>query len=231
MISPMPKGTLIAPSILSADFLVLGEQIREAEAAGCDWFHIDVMDGHFVPNITMGPVVVEAVRRATKLPLDVHLMIENPEKYVHSFAEAGADGLTVHVETTEDLPGTLNVIQELGLRAGVALNPDTPMYRIGAHADALDLMLVMTVNPGFSGQAFIPEVLPKVEQAARWRREGRTEALIEVDGGISAETAQIAAVAGAQVFVAASAIFKHEDGIGAGIQALRTAIDRVEVAG
>lgn len=227
----MPVNTLIAPSILSADFLSLREEIQQAEAAGCDWIHIDVMDGHFVPNITMGPVVVEAVRRATELPLDVHLMIGNPQQHLNSFADAGADRLTVHVEASDPLDDTLHQIRELGLKAGVALNPDTPIERIEGVLDHLDLILAMTVFPGFSGQAFIPEALPKVEQASRWQQEGRTSALIEVDGGISAETAPLAAQAGAQVFVAASAIFKHAEGIAAGVQALRAALDRVQVSG
>lgn len=227
----MPVKTLIAPSILSADFLSLGNEIQQAEAAGCDWIHIDVMDGRFVPNITMGPVVVEAVRRATELPLDVHLMIDNPEQHLKSFADAGADRLTVHVEASDPLDDTLHQIRELGLKAGVALNPDTPIERIEGALELLDLILVMTVFPGYSGQAFIPEALPKAEQAAKWQQEARTKALIEVDGGISAETAPLAAQAGAQVFVAASAIFKHAEGIAAGVQALRSALDRVQVSG
>jgi ribulose-phosphate 3-epimerase len=229
MIAPMPKGYLLAPSILSADFLALGDAIREVEAAGADWIHIDVMDGHFVPNITMGPVVVEAVRRVTALPLDVHLMIENPERHLKSFADAGADGLTVHVEAAGDLTDVLDSIRGFGLRAGAALNPDTPIDGITSVLEALDLILVMTVHPGFSGQAFMAEALPKVEQASRWRQDGQTQAKIEVDGGITAETAPLAATAGADVFVAASAIFKHEHGIAAAVQAIRASLEPAQM--
>ncbi len=215
----MSRSHLIAPSILSADFSALGAALHEAEAAGADWFHIDVMDGHFVPNITMGPVIVRACRRSTALPLDVHLMISEPERYLEAFARAGADILTVHAETCTHLHRTLQNIRELGCQAGVALNPATPVSVLSEVLDMLDLVLVMSVNPGFSGQAFIPQALHKIRQM-RAMLERRT-VHIEVDGGINAETLPQARAAGANVFVAASAIFGHPQGIAAGIRTLR----------
>lgn len=211
---------LLAPSILAADFLRLGEAIREVQAAGADWIHIDVMDGHFVPNITMGPLLVQAARRATGLPLDVHLMISEPDRYLEAFSSAGADSLTVHVEAAGHLHRTIEAIHGLGLHAGVALNPATPAGHISEILPILDLVLVMTVDPGFSGQSFIPESLRKVEQIRGWRNAGLTRARIQVDGGVTAETALLAARAGADVFVAASAIFEHERGISAGVRAI-----------
>ncbi|MEK6588278.1 MAG: ribulose-phosphate 3-epimerase [Chloroflexota bacterium] len=216
----MAEEFLLAPSILSADFLRLGDAIREVEAAGADWIHIDVMDGHFVPNITMGPVVVQAARRATGLPLDVHLMIAEPERYLEAFSDAGADSLTVHVEAAGHLHRTIEAIHGLGLHAGVALNPATPTGHLSEILPIVDILLVMTVNPGFSGQTFIPESLRKVEQIRGWRNAGLTRARIQVDGGITPETAPLAARAGADVFVAASAIFEHAGGISAGARAI-----------
>ncbi|MGC8855691.1 MAG: ribulose-phosphate 3-epimerase [Anaerolineae bacterium] len=221
----MPSPAFIlAPSILSADFLRLGEQIAECESAGANWIHIDVMDGHFVPNLTMGPFIVEACRRATSLPLDVHLMIEQPERLLEAFAHAGATTLTVHVETCPHLHHTLQQIKALGCQAGVVLNPGTPAYAIEEVLHLADVVLVMSVNPGFSGQAFLPEVLPKI----RWIRQKldkiRSTAWLEVDGGLTAETAPLVREAGATAFVAASAIFHHPKGITAGIGALRTAL-------
>ena len=198
----------IAASILSADFTRLGEQIAECEAAGTDWIHIDVMDGQFVPNITMGPVVVEAARRATRLPLDVHLMIAAPERYLADFARAGADGLTVHVEACPHLHRTLQQIKELGKRAGVALNPATPAGAVAEILSETDLVLAMTVNPGFSGQKFIAGVLPKIKRLREQIDARGLPVEIEVDGGIDLATAPQAAAAGATVFVAASAVFK-----------------------
>jgi len=221
----MPGEYLLAPSIISADFLRLGQTIQEVEAAGADWIHIDVMDGHFVPNISMGPIVVRAARRATGLPLDVHLMITDPDRYLEAFSEAGADSLTVHVETAGRLPQTLEQIHELGLRAGVALKPATPAAEVYDLLPLLDLVLVMTVEPGFAGQSFIPETLRKVEQFREWQNSGLTRARIEVDGGITAETAPLAARAGAEVFVSASAIFEHADGVGAGVQAILKSLE------
>ena len=220
----MNAGYLIAPSILSADFTRLGEAIRQAEDAGADWIHIDVMDGHFVPNLTMGPVVVEACRRATKLPLDVHLMIECPERVLHSFAEAGADSLSIHPEAGPHVHRTLQVIRDLGLRSGVVLNPGTPATSVQEVLAVVDLVLVMTVNPGFSGQQFLSSVLKKVRTIRSWIDELELGVLLEVDGGITAQTAPLAAEAGANVFVAASAIFDHPKGIKAGVAALRSAL-------
>ncbi len=210
---------LLAPSILSADFSRLGDQMREAEAAGADWFHVDVMDGCFVPNISMGPVVVRACRRVTALPLDVHLMICDPDRYLSAFARAGADLLTVHAEASRHLHRTLQTIRELGCKAGVALNPATPVSVLSEVLDLLDLVLVMSVNPGFSGQAFIPRTLEKIRQARRMI--GERPIHIEVDGGINAATLPQAKDAGADVFVAASAIFGHPQGITAGLKSLR----------
>jgi ribulose-phosphate 3-epimerase len=208
--SLVPSSTdslVIAPSILSADFGRLAEEVRAVERAGADWIHVDVMDGRFVPNITIGPVVVEAIRAATKLPVDVHLMIVEPERYLDAFAEAGADGLSVHVEACPHLHRTLQHIRHLGKRAGVVLNPSTHELSIEYVLDVADLVLVMSVNPGFGGQAFIPEVLPKV----RAIREliGDRPVHLEIDGGIARETASRATEAGARVLVAGSAVFRH----------------------
>ena len=229
IIAPMAKGFILAPSILSADFLHLEDAIQAAEKGGADWMHIDVMDGHFVPNITMGPVVVEAVRRATDLPLDVHLMIENPERYIGDFANAGADSLTVHVETTDDLKRLVGAIHDLGLRAGVAISPGTLAERASEVLDSLELMLVMTVVPGYSGQSFITEPLEQVKWLREQKLDGRTKARIQVDGGIDSQTAPQAKQAGAEVFVAASAIFKFEQGIAQGIAAIRNSLGPYEL--
>lgn len=217
---------LIAPSILSADFTRLGEEISAAEIAGADWIHIDVMDGHFVPNLTIGPVIVAACRRVTALPLDVHLMMESPESLLEAFASAGASILTVHVETCPHLHRTLQTIRGLGCRPGVVLNPGTPADLLEPVLSLVDLVLVMSVNPGFSGQSFLPEVLPKVARLRGMLDRLNPQALLEIDGGINAETLPKALQAGAQVFVAASAIFNHPQGISGGIQALRAAINQ-----
>jgi len=215
---------IISPSILSADFTRLGEQIAECESAGADWIHVDVMDGAFVPNITMGPFIVEACRRATGLPLDVHLMIEHPEKYLEAFAKAGASILTVHVETCPEITATLKEIQALGCKAGVTLNPETPAEALEPAIPAADLVLVMTVHPGYSGQSFIREQLPKVAQVRRLLDQAGNPAWLEVDGGISTGTIDQCRKAGATAFVAAKAIFNHSEGIAAGIRALRNAL-------
>ena len=220
---PMAAQPVIAPSILSADFARLGEQIAEAEQAGADWIHIDVMDGHFVPPITMGQVVVQACRKVTELPLDVHLMVQNPDAMLQSFAEAGADHIHVHIEASPDIETSLKEIQKLGCKAGVALNPGTPAAAIHSALAAADIVLVMSVNPGYSGQDFIAQVLPKVHELRTRLTELGSPVLIEIDGGLDAETLPAALEAGGQVFVAASAVYKHPQGITAGMQALRNA--------
>jgi len=201
----------IAPSILSADFAKLGEEIKAVEKAGADYIHIDVMDGHFVPNITVGPMIVEAARRATDLPLDVHLMIENPEVYIDDFVKAGGDLITVHVETVTHLHRLLGVIRDAGVKAGAALNPATPLSSIEFVLENLDMALLMTVNPGFAAQSFITEVLPKVRELKRMVAQKGIEVDIEVDGGINVENIGQAAQAGANVFVAGNAIFGSRD--------------------
>jgi ribulose-phosphate 3-epimerase len=222
----MTQPILFSPSILSADFTRLGDQLKEAEQAGADWFHIDVMDGHFVPNLTMGPFIVEACRRATSLPLDVHLMIEAPERQLSAFADAGANWLTVHQETCPHLHRTLETIRSLGMKAGASLNPSTPATTLSEVLSSLDLVLIMTVDPGFSGGKYIP-LLDKIRTVRAWRDKGLTSALIAVDGGIAPKTAPKVVQAGADVLIAASAIFKHPEGIRAGLQSLRAAIQRI----
>jgi ribulose-phosphate 3-epimerase len=212
---------VISSSILSADFTRLGEQIAEAEAAGVDWLHVDVMDGHFVPNITMGPFIVEWCRKASKLPLDVHLMIEKPERYLEAFARAGASGLTVHVETCPDMHNTLKQIKALGVKAGVVLNPPTPVSAVEPFLAEADLVLVMSVNPGYSGQKFMPEAIDKVAQIRKKLDALGSSAWLEVDGGIDATTLPKMKEAGATAYVAATAIFKNPEGIEAGVRSLR----------
>jgi ribulose-phosphate 3-epimerase len=212
---------VIAASILSADFTRLGEEIAVCESAGADWIHVDVMDGHFVPNITMGPFIVEACKRVTKLPLDVHLMIEKPERHLEAFAKAGASGLTVHVETCPHLHQTLQDIKSLGCRAGVVLNPGTPVGALEPVLPLADLVLVMSVNPGYSGGKFIPDSFARVADVRKRLDALGSSAWLEVDGGINDKTVPKMKDAGATAFVAASAIFKHPQGTMAGIQALR----------
>lgn len=214
----------IAPSILSADFTRLGEQIREAEQAGAAMIHVDVMDGRFVPNITMGPLVVEAARRVTTLPLDVHLMIIEPERYLEAFAKAGAATITIHYEASPHLHRTLQAIHDLGCQAGVAINPHIRADALSEVLHLVDTVNVMTVNPGFGGQAFLAETLPKIRHLrAMIQRCGRAIDL-EVDGGIHTRTAKTAAQAGANVLIAGSAIFNAERSIGANIAALLEAL-------
>ncbi|WP_305042947.1 ribulose-phosphate 3-epimerase [Geoalkalibacter sp.] len=210
----------IAPSILSADFARLGEEVRALEAAGADYVHVDVMDGHFVPNLTIGPPVVAALRQVTRLPLDVHLMIANPDAYIPEFAKAGADILTVHQEASTHLHRTVQLIRGLGKKAGVSLNPATPVATLDVILDELDLVLVMSVNPGFGGQSFIPSALDKIAALRREidRRGLATE--LEVDGGVKADNIAAVAAAGARVFVAGSAVFGSGD-YAATIAALR----------
>jgi ribulose-phosphate 3-epimerase len=230
MIDQMKSKYILAPSILAADFTRLGEEIKEAQAGGADWIHIDVMDGHFVPNITMGPLVVDACQRVTNLPLDVHLMIEKPEKRLEDFAKAGASRLTVHVETCLHLHQTIKTIKDLGLSAGVALNPGTPLSLISEIMEDVDLVLIMTVNPGFGGQKLIKSTLMKVKEARERERSDESHPFyIQVDGGINSFTIGDVASAGADVFVAGTAIFKHPHGVIPGIQALQKALEPVKV--
>jgi ribulose-phosphate 3-epimerase len=212
---------VISSSILSADFTRLGEQIAKVEAAGVDWLHVDVMDGHFVPNITMGPFIVEWCRKASKLPLDVHLMIEKPERYLEAFAKAGASGLTVHVETCPDMHNTLKQIKALGVKAGVVLNPPTHVSAVEPYLAQADLVLVMSVNPGYSGQKFMPEAIEKVAHIRKKLDALGSSAWLEVDGGIDATTLPKMKQAGATAYVAATAIFKNPQGIGEGVRSLR----------
>ncbi|KAA1191195.1 ribulose-phosphate 3-epimerase [Paenibacillus sp. FSL E2-8871] len=201
----------IAPSILSADFASLGSEVAEAEVSGGDWIHVDVMDGHFVPNITLGPPIVKAVSLHTKLPLDVHLMIESPERYISDFAAAGASVITVHAEACVHLHRVVHQIKELGLKAGVAINPGTPASAVREVLEDVDMILVMTVNPGFGGQAFIPNTLRKITQIREWANEVNPDLLIEVDGGVSEATAPLVVSAGADVLVAGNAVFGRSD--------------------
>ncbi|RFU63226.1 ribulose-phosphate 3-epimerase [Peribacillus saganii] len=201
----------IAPSILSADFSRLGEEIRDVEAGGADYIHVDVMDGHFVPNITIGPLIVEGIRPVTKLPLDVHLMIENPDRYIEAFAKAGADYITVHVEACPHLHRTIQLIKSLGVKAGVVLNPATPVSTIQQIIEDLDMVLLMSVNPGFGGQNFISSTLRKIREVKEMADSKGLQLEIEVDGGINAQTAKLCVEQGATVLVAGSAIFNQLD--------------------
>ena len=222
------KRYAISPSILSADFTRLGEEIAACESAGADWLHIDVMDGHFVPNITMGQFIVAACKRVTDLPLDVHLMIEKPERHLESFAKAGASRLSVHVETCPQLADTLRQIKSLGCEAGVALNPDTAVNRIQSVMPQADLILVMSVYPGFSGQGFISETFAKVSEIRRRLDELNSRAWIEVDGGVNVDNVRELKDAGATAFAVATSVFKHPAGTEAGIKALQDVIARRE---
>ncbi|MBX9972355.1 ribulose-phosphate 3-epimerase [Cytobacillus firmus] len=205
----------IAPSILSADFSKLGEEIKDVERGGADYIHVDVMDGHFVPNITIGPLIVDAIRPVTKLPLDVHLMIENPDNYIEAFANAGADYITVHAEACKHLHRTIHFIKSFGVKAGVVLNPATPVNMIEHVIDDIDMVLLMSVNPGFGGQKFIHAVLPKIEAVKKMADAKGLNIEIEVDGGVNEETAQLCIEAGANVLVAGSAIYNQKDRAGA----------------
>jgi ribulose-phosphate 3-epimerase len=201
----------IAPSILSADFAKLGAEITDVEKGGADFIHVDVMDGKFVPNITIGPLIVDAIRPVTKLPLDVHLMIEDPDSYIEAFAKAGADILTVHVEGCRHLHRTIQLIKSHGVKAGVVLNPATPVSTIQHVINDIDMVLLMTVNPGFGGQKFIESVLPKISEVKALAEEKGAAIDIEVDGGVNEETARLCVEHGATVLVAGSAVFNQED--------------------
>jgi len=201
----------VAPSILSANFGALGEEVKRLEDAEADWVHVDVMDGDFVPNITIGPCVIKSIRAFSRLPFDVHLMISRPERYVDVFAGAGADIITVHLEATSDVEGTLRHIRSLGKRAGLSLNPGTPFSAARPFLHQLDLLLIMTVNPGFGGQPFIVECLPKITEAREFVRKNELGVEIEVDGGINAKTGKMCAQAGASVLAAGNALFGCSD--------------------
>ncbi len=219
------KNVKIAASILSADLSRLGAQVREAEAAGVDWIHVDVMDGHFVPNLTIGPLVVRALRAVTDLPLDVHLMIEKPERLIPAFARAGADRLTVHVETCPHLHRTLQQIKELGVKAGVTLNPSTSLISLEEILPEVGLVLIMSVNPGFGGQAYIPQSTAKIARLRQVLDErGLSGVELEVDGGIKPHNAAEIVSAGATVLVAGSAIFNQRASIAANVEALRSSL-------
>jgi ribulose-phosphate 3-epimerase len=202
---------LIAPSILSADGGRLAEEITAVEKAGADWIHIDVMDGHFVPNITIGPAIITSLRKSTKLPFDVHLMIKNPETYIESFAAAGADIITVHIEAANHLHRTIDQIKKLGKKAGVSLNPATPLTQVEEILPDIDLLLIMTVNPGFGGQQFIKTTLPKIAKAGKMLSTLPDKPLLEVDGGVNLKNIKSIAQAGAQVMVAGNSIFSTSD--------------------
>jgi ribulose-phosphate 3-epimerase len=214
---------LLAPSILSADLSNLAQQIRLVEMSGADWIHCDIMDGHFVPNITFGPVVVKAARKCTKLPIDVHLMIKNPDNYLEDFRNAGADIISVHFEEVIHLNRTINRIKELGAKAGVVINPSTPVSALKDIAEYIDLLLVMTVNPGFGGQSFITNSERRIKEAVELRKSLKANFLIEVDGGINKDTIKSVLKAGCDVFVAGSSIF-HDDNISAATAELKNLI-------
>ncbi|MBK7377658.1 MAG: ribulose-phosphate 3-epimerase [Ignavibacteriales bacterium] len=216
---------ILAPSILSADLSNLSQQIRLVEMGGADWIHCDIMDGHFVPNITFGPILVEAVKKSTHLPVDVHLMIENPDKFIPDFINAGANYVSVHFEEVKHLNRTINYIKSLGAKAGVVVNPSTPIHFIKDIAEYIDLLLIMTVNPGFGGQSFIPNSNRRIKEAVELRKNMNAKYLIEIDGGVSNKTIVDARNAGAEVFVAGSSIF-HSENITASAIELKNLISR-----
>lgn len=212
---------IISSSIISLDFLSFEEELKDAEQAGIDWLHLDVMDGQFVPNITIGPMFLPFCKKATNLPLDVHLMIHQPERHIEAFAKAGADYISIHVENNPNVLRTIQQIKEFGCKAGIVLNPATPVESIIELLPFIDLVLVMSVNPGFSGQEFLPEMLPKVNKIRKLIDQSSCKILLQVDGGINQDTIKSVIEAGADVIVAATAIFKHPQGIKAGVDALR----------
>lgn len=215
---------IIAPSILAADLNRLGEQVKSAVAGGADWIHVDVMDGRFVPNISFGPNAVKAVRRVTDLPIDVHLMIIEPERHLQAFADAGTNHITVHYETCPHIHRTLQSIREMGMSPGIVINPGTPVNVLSELTHNFDSVLIMTVNPGFGGQSFIETMYDKIRRTKALLEKSGSKAEIQVDGGISSETIKACFEAGASNFIAGSAVFRHKDGVAAGIKALRTAI-------
>ena len=225
MSRPNGAHVKIAPSILNADFGHLADAVHRAEAGGADWIHVDVMDGNFVPNITLGPMVVEAIRRATRLPLDVHLMVDEPRRYVRAFRDAGADWLSIHVESDRHPHRTLGEIRDLGIKAGLALNPGTPLVAAEELLEGIDLLLVMSVNPGFGGQPFIPSVLPKIHRARQLLGQRNSACELEVDGGIKLHNAPEVARAGSSVLVAGSFVYEGEDSVESNIAALRRRLD------
>ena len=203
----MAQNIKISPSILSADFSILGDEIKNLEKAGADLIHIDVMDGHFVPNITMGPPIIKAIRKCTKLPFDVHLMISPVEKYIKAFADAGSDIITLHPEATDNLKRAIQTVKSFGKKAGVSLNPKTPISALMDVINDIDLILIMSVNPGFAGQSFMSEVLPKVSELRKMINDKKLKIDIEIDGGINFETAPLAVKAGANILVSGTTIF------------------------
>lgn len=224
MVRAANRRIKLAPSILSADFSRLGEQVSEVAEAGADYIHVDVMDGHFVPNITVGPLVVKAVRKLTKIPLDVHLMIESPERYIDQFAEAGANIITVHVEACPHLHRVVQSIRDLKVRPGVSLNPATPLISIEEILPMVDLVLLMSVNPGFGGQSFIPESIGKIKALRRALDDNRLKAELEVDGGIGHDNAAEVVRAGARVLVAGTAVFNNKESAAQALLRLRKAV-------
>ena len=219
-------STIIAPSILAADLSQLGDQVRQAVDAGADWIHVDVMDGSFVPNITFGPDIVKTVRKVTDLPIDVHLMIVNPERHLQAFADAGANHITVHFETCPHIQRTLQTLREMGVSPGLVINPGTPVTSLRELTLDFDLILLMTVNPGFGGQSFLETMVDKIRRTKALLDATGSEAMIQVDGGISSETIRTCYDAGATNFVVGSSIFRHPDGIAAGINALWDALEK-----
>ena len=217
-------SVIIAPSLLAADLNQLGDQVRQVVDAGADWIHVDVMDGSFVPNISFGPNIVRAVRKLTDLPIDVHLMIVKPERHLEAFADAGTNHLTVHYETCPHIHRTLQTIRDLGMSPGIVINPGTPVDTLQELTDDFDSVLIMTVNPGFGGQKFIETMYAKIQRTAKLLKETGSNAQIQVDGGVDEHTIRACYDAGARNFVVGSSIFNYEDGIAAGMQALREAL-------